>query len=141
MLDPTEITQVYKITTLVDITKTDVVTNGRKTKERYQQSNFEIFWQVIQLRIQPELVRISAEGSKDLKNYNFGKKFRGKKNVWEVIFEVEKSSPFGKNQEALYDDFNNVPFIDNLDENSKFTNAVFNCTDEQNKNLHCELVI
>lgn len=141
MLDPSEITQVYKLTTLVDITKTDVVNHGRKSKERYQQSNFEILWQVLQLRVQPELVRITAEGPMNLKNYNFGKKFKGKKKVWEVIFEVEKSNPFGNDQEALYDDFNKVPFIDHLDENSEFTSAVFNCTDDLDKNLHCELVI
>lgn len=141
MLDPTEITQVYKITTLVDITKTNVVSNGRKTKERYQQSNFETLWQVVQLRIQPELIRVSAEGSKNLKNYNFGKKFKDKKKIWEIIFEVDQSNPFGRNFEGLYNDFDGVPFINNLDDNVKFSNSVFNCSDDRHKNLYCELVM
>ena len=140
-LNPEETKQVYKLTTLVDVTKTDIVSNGKGTKERYQQSNFEILWQVIQLRVQPELVRVSAEGPKNLKHFKFGKKFKGKKNVWEIIFEVEQSQPFGREQEALYSDFDRVPFINNLDEDAKFTNSVFNGTDEEDKNLHCELVI
>jgi len=141
MLDPTNTRQVYKITTLIDITKTNVVRNGNNSKERYQQSNFETLWQVIQLRIQPENIKDPSMRSMNLKQCKFGSKFKGNKNIWVFIFEVDQSDPFGRNFDGLYGDFNGVPFINNLDENVKFTNSVFNCTDEKEKNLCCELVI
>lgn len=141
MFDPHGTRQVYKLYTLIDITKTNEVKNSKATKERYQQSNFETLWQVIQLRIQCEITRVPKKIPGDMLDYKFGTSFKGKKNVWEFVFEVDQDQPFGKNFNGMYGDFDGVPFINNLDDNAKFPNTVFNCTDDKIKNLYCELVI
>jgi len=132
---PTDIKHTYAIYTLADITNTNQ--RHGDSKERHQQSNYETLWQVIQLRIQPELIEVSID--KLNKDHVFGSKFKGDKKVWKLLFNVDQSGPFGEDNEGLLSDIDGVPFINNLDNNAKL-DGVFNCFDEKNTNTYVKLV-
>ena len=68
-----------------------------------------------------------------------GTDYKGSKKVWKLLFTVDQTSPFGNNNEGLMADIDNVPFVDNLDNNAAL-HSVFDCIAIETKNTVVELV-
>lgn len=126
--------------TLVDITPTGV-TRGN-TKERHQQANWETVLQLISLGAQP--INISGPVGVGLVNYQlqvFGDihyKNHESLRAWCWQFDVEHEGVFSSSDDpvsGLYEYFNNVPFINGLDEDASFLLPVF-CSYGSLKNVH-----
>jgi len=125
----------FKLYTLVDITET----NARFNKfDRFwkQQQNFLTVLQTIGLRSNPTEIKVLNK-ILDIKDLDFGSAYKGKHNVWTLVFSIENVD--GTSIEMLNHDFNNIPVIDNLDETAKFKNAHFSTKNNTIRNVYFEL--
>ena len=119
----------YHAYTLVDITKTNVVSySPEKEKLRNQQRNWETVIQILSLRAQ--LITLDYLGSKvdDVKNYSFGVEYTGQHRIWSFEFGVEHESIFAIDHDrygSLKNDFRIAPIILGLEETAKPTVALF----------------
>lgn len=107
----------YQGYTLIDITKTDVV--SEHSKKRNQHRNWETIYQILSLRAQ--LVNFNYLGSKlvDVKDYSFGIGYQGQHRVWTFEFAVENEGIYSLDHDrygTLKDDFRIAPVILGLDE-------------------------
>ena len=125
--------------TLVDVTKTGVVSSS-SSLERNQQRNWETLVQVLGMRAQllllsgPEILEL------DVTNSKFGKDFTGKKLVWLFKFGVEHEGIFSNETSShgtLEHDFINVPIITGLKESVVITTPTFIVSGPQ-KNIYFE---
>lgn len=116
----------FIIKTLADITET----NARRGEgDAYkQQQNFMSVLQTIGIRANPSNITISQEES----TAEFGSKYKGKQTIWTMRFEIEYGAT---SVDMLEEDFDLVPFIDNLQETAKFDKAIFFTNDSKNKNI------
>lgn len=135
----------FTIYTLIDISKTDVLTNSQITLQnkdiefkRNQHRNWESLTQVLGLRAQPiEILKpiILVSFTND---FNFGKNFLKKKHtIWKTSFCVEHADIYTKDSNlvsGLEEDFNNVPIITNLTETIRLPTALF-CSYNEYKNI------
>jgi hypothetical protein len=128
--------KLFKIHTLVDITKSNVTSGGGQ--QRDQQRNWDTLLQVLSLRTQihnidgPHLLS-GVHPSK----FKLGHNHRGEHNVWEMGFVLEFDYVFGPPEnpfEILASDFENVPIITGLTETIKIVPPVFK-TDTWDKNI------
>lgn len=120
----------FKLTTLVDITETNI----RKGPDKIaigQQSNYDALIQVIGLRSNPEPVKIVRQTGA-ITDIGFGTSFKGKQNYWEFVFEVPDASTTIDN---LKNDFHLVPFVTGLTETAKINISVFNTQDDSLTNV------
>ena len=117
----------FIIKTLVDITETNA---RRGDGDAYkQQQNFMSVLQTIGIRANPSNIRVTCE---EESTADFGSKFKGKQSVWTMRFEIEYG---GTSVDMLIEDFDLVPFIDNLQETTQFDKAIFFTKDTKNKNI------
>jgi len=127
----------FKLYTLIDITSTGA-RRGDTPKLVKQQQNYLTVVQTIGIRSNPEIDQPPRMIPMNLNKLNFGSNFKGIKNVWSLEFT------FGLNQshtiEFLESDFNFVPVIGELEENTKPEDWVFRTTDPQHKNLYFSLI-
>lgn len=127
----------YKITTLVDITRTQATNNSNDIKKKLQQSNFNTLLQTIGLRA-------NITWQKD-PSYHHGvlpEPFDGKASFWTWEFEVEQEYLFEKDNDPvglLLDDLHGVPVISNLDNSIEIHPSVFQIFNDD-KNIWVELV-
>lgn len=120
----------FKLTTLVDITETNI----RKGPEKIaigQQSNYDTLIQVIGLRSNPEAISV-RQNSSTITDIGFGDSFKGKHNYWEFTFQVPDASTTVDN---LKNDFHLVPFVKSLTETAKINISVFNTKDPSAINI------
>jgi hypothetical protein len=120
----------FKLTTLVDITETNI----RKGPDKIaigQQSNYDTLIQVIGLRANPNPIQV-AQHNGSIANIGFGSSFKGKQNYWEFVFEMPDGSASIDNFKS---DFHLVPFVTELTETAKINISVFNTQDSSSTNI------
>lgn len=119
----------FRIKTLIDVTET----RSRKGDEPQlvkQQANFMTLYNTVGLRTNATEfdIAVSKEDAKI-----FGSSFKGKKTVWTVEFYVEAEASLGV--DMMLSDFDLVPFIAGLTEDSKFSSSVFRTQDSVDTNI------
>lgn len=119
----------FQIKTLVDITSTGV--RHRNNKPSLQQNNCDTVIQTISLRTNPDRIKIYSKNENC--NEFFGTEYSELQKVWYLEFEpnIENSTSL----EILQEDFNKVPFIQDLDETVNFIYTYFLTYDKQYKNI------
>lgn len=144
--------------TLIDITKTGIVSNYRPeipmfvddadqivrdnetwNRSRNQQRNFETIIQIIGLRAQPLFLQPPTSAELDLNTLRFGIKHRGTHRVWTFRFAVEHNQVFDGEYplQSLHSDINQVPCILNLRETANIEDSVY-ITAGNNANIYFE---
>lgn len=127
----------YKITTLVDITRTQVSRFDSDRLKFSQQTNFNTLLQAINLRANIEWHSDPVRDTGSLPD-----PFNGKAAHWTWEFETERDDLFLRDTNPvglLEDDINNVPIIDGLTNTAIIDPAVFKSQGEH-KNIHIELL-
>jgi len=109
----------YRITTLVDITRTDAKKSDLDPVRIRQQQNFNSLRQTIELRS-------NVSWHQDPKKYTgaLPHPFKGKANHWIWDFETEREDLFLRDEDPvalLKEDINNVPIITGLEETADIT--------------------
>lgn len=128
----------FRLTTLIDITKTGA-RKGEDPEKYKQQQNFLTVLQTISMRANPiinsdpEVIELES-----LSGQKFGNKYKGPNRVWSLDFEFESDGHH--NLEMLMQDFELVPIITNLTETVKIDSPVFITNDPKNKNIVFETV-
>ena len=123
------IMQTYKIQTTVDITESKA-RKGEDSVKYGQQQNYMTLINVLGLRT--NITPVKTPSSSVLDNSAFGTK--GQK-VWEFIFSVESED--STSIEAMVEDFNLIPFVNNLTESVTFKTPVFQT--QKNPNITFEI--
>ena len=116
----------YKITTLVDITRTNATRSELDKKRISQQANFNSL-------IQAAGLRANLFWNDDPKKYEgrLPDPFEGKGTFWIWEFEVEREDIFLSQNDPvmlLKEDLNGVPIISSLDDTADLSPPVFNLT-------------
>jgi len=79
----------------------------------------------------------------DIKNLEFGSAYKGKHMVWSFRFSPDRSGVYSKNHSevgSLVYDLDQVPIIKNLTETINIDKAMFNCTDQQYRNVIVKMI-
>jgi len=127
----------YRITTLVDITRTDAKKSDPNNIRINQQQNFNSLRQTIELRSNIEWDRDPASKSGSLPV-----PFHGKANHWIWEFRVERDDVFLSDTDPcglLKQDLNNVPVINGLKETVELDPPAFK-TLNGNINTYIEII-
>jgi hypothetical protein len=120
----------FKLYTLADITPTGA---RRGSGDAYfQEQNYMSVIQTIGIRANPENVSVTQE-EQSVGNLPFGKKYKGKQSVWCLTFDI--GSQGGHNIEMLEEDFNLVPFNNNLNESITMETPIFLTKDDNLCNI------
>ena len=117
----------YRGYTLIDITKTDALTNDNP-KERNQQRNWETVQQILSLRAQLLECNYTGVTEKHLKDYSFGIDYKGIHNIWTFEFAVERDDVYNFQHDrygTLKNDFMVTPIILGLDETATPSKPLF----------------
>jgi hypothetical protein len=131
--------ETIQIKTLVDITKPPVSRPGQGSfLEQNQYKNWITLQQCIGLRSIIEFDEQPKSEIVDIKGLGFGNRYKGQHRVWTFEFrpdrtmsyDNEKGNPIG----LLFDDVNNVPIIEKLNETINIKQAVFDLESPQYKN-------
>lgn len=122
----------FEIYTLIDITETQARFN-KNDPLWHQQQNFMTVIQTLGLRANPVVKKSPTQFTADIKDYDFGSKFKGKKSVWHFEFEYEQQEVVSVG--SLIDDFDLVPVITDLNEDAKFNNSMFATKDPKSRNI------
>jgi hypothetical protein len=129
-----------EIKTLIDITRTNVIrTNQGSSLELDQHRNFTTLIQCAEIRsivvfnTDPTVEKI------DIKGLGFGTAYKGKQFVWSFTFDPDRQDVYndglGNDLAFLINDLDQVPIIKNLTETVNIDKAVFDCKDNQYKNI------
>ena len=129
--------QQITVYTLFDITKTGIVRRFKPetlpvtkkgllltTEEEYnfarkQQSNYEVLIQILSLRTQVHDISDSKVVNKDIKEYDFDKRYKGNHNIWSFTYSVEHTDALERNNNpigVLLQDCHNLPMLTDLNE-------------------------
>ena len=132
------------IRTLIDITNSGVnrPTSGLE-KEFGQHRNWTTLLQCIGLRSIITYDQNPSSELIDVKDLKFGKKYKGKQQVWTFTFNPDRSETFLDETDKLgllKNDLHQVPVIQNLYETINMSKAVFDIVDESFKNTVVELI-
>lgn len=118
----------FKIKTLVDITNTNM--RRRNNLESLQQDNFDTIAQTIGLRVNPVDVDVYMQKEKV---DEFGSIYKGEHNVWYFVFTPNTEGSISI--DTMIEDFDLVPFVDQLTETMTFDKACFQTKDSKFKNI------
>jgi hypothetical protein len=113
----------YRITTLIDITRTNASKTESSDLKIKQQQNFNSLRQAIELRSNVDWNRDPIKQTGILPD-----PFEGKANHWIWEFDVEREDIFLKDGDPvrlLKEDINGVPIITGLEESTDITPAAF----------------
>jgi hypothetical protein len=127
----------YRITTLVDITKTNTTRSETDEKRISQQANFNSLIQAIGMRsnVEWQIDPIKKDGRLPLP-------FRGSATYWTWEFEVERDQIFEKDADPvglLKEDLHGVPIIPDLENTTEISPPVFLAIGE-NSNISVEII-
>jgi hypothetical protein len=127
-----------EITTLIDITNTNVTRANQGTPLEYDQyRNWTTLLQCIGLRCIISYDNNPISDIQDIKGLGFGSAYKGKHRVWRFTFRPDRQGLFddGANPIGLLlEDLNNVPIIGKLTETINIDRSVFNTDDSIYKN-------
>jgi len=110
----------FKLYTLADITPTGARRGAGSPY--HQEQNYMTAVQTIGIRTNPLEVNVTSE-EKAITKLPFGSKYKGKQRVWCLEFDVDSNG--AHSIEMLNEDFNLVPFNNELDETVKFDSSIF----------------
>ena len=130
--------QTLEIKTLIDITETRVIRPNQGSQHQLdQQRNFITIRQCLELRSIIEFDFPPQCEQIDIKDLGFGKAFKGKHKVWTFRFRPDRAEAYGPNNDLsqLIQDLHEVPIIKNLEETVNIDKAIFDCHDQNNKNI------
>jgi hypothetical protein len=138
------IMEFIEIKTLIDITKTRTLRANQSSQLEFDQfRNFMTLCQCLEIRsiisyeVNPSLEEV------DIKGVGFGNVYKGKQRVWTFkfmpdrtgVYADDKGNPVGN----LIEDIHQVPIIKNLSETVNIDKAIFNCTDNELRNIIVKL--
>jgi len=130
--------KIIEIQTLIDITNTKVNRPRKDFLKEYDQfKNFVTLKQCLELRSIINYQTDPVVETKDVKNLDFGSKFKGKHNVWTFRFSPDRSGVYSDGISEiglLVEDIHEVPFIQNLTETINIARPVFDLKDTESKN-------
>jgi hypothetical protein len=122
----------FQLHTLVDITCTGA-RRGDDHRLIKQQQNYLTVIQTIGIRANPEILKPPTFGPTNINRMGFGSAYRGVRMIWSLEFG------FGLNQthslEQLLTDFDFVPVIGDLTENTRMEDWVFRTRDAKHRNI------
>ena len=129
-----------EIRTLIDITRTNVSrANQGSSLELDQHRNFTTLIQCAEIRSIVMFDSNPTVEKVDIKGMGFGSAYKGKQNVWTFTFtfDPDRQDVYGSGNDLafLIDDLHQVPVIKNLTETVNIDKAVFDCKDNQYKNI------
>jgi hypothetical protein len=127
----------YRITTLVDITRTDAVKTEPDQLKILQQNNFNTLRQAIELRS-----NVSWTRDPERSDGRLPQELGGRAAHWRWEFEVEREELFLKDDDPvglLKDDLDSVPIITGLSETAEIKPAAFQ-TKGQSINIIVEII-
>lgn len=131
--------QVIEIQTLIDISETRSVRPGQGSPlEQGQYKNFITLKQCLELRSNIMYETGAQVETKDVKDLNFGSKFKGKHKIWTFRFSPERHGAYVDNDNdvgCLFTDLHEIPVIKNLTETINIEKAVFDVKDPALKNI------
>jgi hypothetical protein len=127
----------YRITTLIDITRSNPNRSETETLKLNQQANFNSLIQAIGLRA-------NVEWNNDPQSVNgrLPAPLIGKSRYWTWEFDVERDEVFERDGDPvalLVDDLNGVPIISGLEETVEIKPAAFQ-TKGENINTSVEII-
>ena len=127
-----------EIQTLIDITETGVNRPHRdRMKEYDQQRNFITLKQCLELRSNISYNIDPIMEIKDLKNLEFGSKYKGKQAIWTFRFTTDRHNVYADSIEELgllINDLHGVPIIQNLTESINIDKPIFDLKNLEYKN-------
>lgn len=132
--------QIIEISTLVDITNTNVVRINQGTQlEIDQQRNFITLIQCAEIRSIISFETPPVVQTIDVEGLGFGSNFKGLHRVWTFTFVPDRADvytdarndPLGE----LVNDLHTIPIIKNLTESVNIAKAVFDCDSPTAKNI------
>lgn len=136
--------ETFRIRTLVDITNTRVKRPGQGSQlESNQYKNWITLNQCVELRSIIGYEEDPKVELTDLKGQGFGKKYKGKHNVWTWTFTSDRERSFDDGIEKfglLINDLDQIPIIKNLTETVNIDRSVFEVLDVDLKNTIIEYV-
>ena len=136
--------EIIEIKTLIDITDTDVRRPNQGTQQQIDQCrNWTTLKQCVELRsvvaydVKPTVETI------DITGLGFGKKYRGKHQVWTWRFRPDREQVYTDHTGALgalEQDIDQVPIIQNLTESINIEKPVFDLSDLNVKNTLVKMI-
>jgi hypothetical protein len=131
--------ETIQIKTLVDITKPPVSRPGQGSiLEQNQYKNWITLQQCIGLRSIIEFNELPKSEIVDIKGIGFGNRYKGLHRVWTFEFTPDRTMAYddegGNIIGLLFNDINNVPIIEKLNETINIKQAVFDLESPQYKN-------
>jgi hypothetical protein len=126
----------YSLTTLIDITRTNIGRLEIDEKKRLQQGNFNSLIQAIGLRANPEWIEDPKKNDGRLPD-----PFSGKGTYWTWEFSVEREDVFLLGNDPvglLLEDLHGVPIVTGLDDTIDICPAVFDVS--RNINTKIEVI-
>lgn len=129
-----------EIKTLIDITRTNVTRSPQGSGlELDQHRNFTTLIQCAEIRSIVVFDSSPTVEKIDIKGMGFGSNYKGKQNVWTFAFDPDRQDVYndgeGNSLLLLINDLHQVPVIKNLTETVNIDKAVFDCKDNQYKNI------
>ena len=127
----------YRGYTLIDITKTDSLTNDNP-KERNQQRNWETVQQILSLRAQLLECNYIGATKAHVKDYSFGIDYKGVHKIWTFEFAVERDDIYSFQHDrygTLKNDFMVTPVILGLEETAHPSKPLFYASGSE-KNIY-----
>jgi len=134
---------IYVLSTLFDITHTGVLNYKPNVDpglliKRNQQRNWQVIYQLLQLRTQPMTITKPVVTTAELSQYNFGSRYQGTHKVWTTIWVVEQNDLYGTRDnsiKSLLDDFNKIPMVVGLEESAIFEKNYLETSDDDTANI------
>lgn len=123
---------IFEVLTLIDITETRA-RRGEDLKKVKQQQNYMTFIQTLGLRTNFKDITVPSVENRDISKLDFGSNYKGKQNVWRIVFEPEREGSISIDQ--LISDFDIIPVIQNLDETVDLEMAAFRSSKNTNRNI------
>lgn len=117
----------YRGHTLIDITRTDQLTNDNP-KKRNQQRNWESVYQILSLRAQLLEFQYVGVTQENVADHSFGINYQGVHNIWTFEFAVEREDIYSFQHDrygTLKNDFAVTPIILGLNETIKPSSPLF----------------
>ena len=127
----------YRITTLVDITRTNATRSETDEKRISQQANFNSLIQAIGMRANVEWQTDPIKKDGRLPDH-----WKGQANYWIWEFDVERDEVFEQDGDPVYllrEDLNSVPVIAELDESIDLDPSAF-ITQGEKTNTFVEII-
>lgn len=134
----------YTIYTLIDITRSGIITPKNDPIGFHQEQNLNTFLQILGFRTQVLSYSVSSKSRQKLENYEFGNTFNKTGKVWTLSFSVDSTTPWKKDENYtywLFKDFQDIPVHTKLKESAKINPEIIDTRSLENKNICFEYTL